>query len=218
MTADEPPAETITAAEAAVGEAETVSVESASATEAQPNPATILYDVEVSHTPTETLIYLRADGSITDFNEVRLGKNLKAGKPDRIYLDVNNVKLAGPIETKDIGTAVARVRTAQRKSGFRIVFDSSLDTLFDYGLQARADGIKVGSMRLKVAWPFPEHRIREVASQIKGFVVPELNMGQMALEVERCAAGKCKTTVVPHAGGTVHDPQVIYEAIVEAAK
>lgn len=84
--------------------------------------------------------------------------------------------------------------------------------------RAQADGIRVGSMRLKVIWPFPEPRIRELAGLIRAFVVPELNMGQIALEVERCAAGQCPTKLVPHAGGTVHDPDVIYNAIVEAAK
>ncbi len=84
--------------------------------------------------------------------------------------------------------------------------------------RAQAEGIRVGSMRLKVIWPFPEPRIRELAGLIKAFVVPELNMGQIALEVERCAGGQCSTHLVPHAGGTVHDPDVIYNAIVEAAK
>jgi 2-oxoglutarate/2-oxoacid ferredoxin oxidoreductase subunit alpha len=83
---------------------------------------------------------------------------------------------------------------------------------------ARAAGVKIGSLCLKVVWPFPESRIRELAGQIKCFVVPELNMGQVALVVERCAAGQCETKVVPHAGGTVHEPEVIYEAILEAAK
>jgi 2-oxoglutarate ferredoxin oxidoreductase subunit alpha len=84
--------------------------------------------------------------------------------------------------------------------------------------RARAEGINVGSMRLRVVWPFPGDRIREVAAGIRSFVVPEMNMGQIALEVERCAAGQCETRAVPHAGGTVHEPQVIYDAILEASK
>jgi len=83
---------------------------------------------------------------------------------------------------------------------------------------ARKKGIKVGVLRLVVVWPFPEIRIRELAGKIKGFVVPEINLGQMVLEVERCAGGKATTTCVPHAGGGVHDPQDICEAIVRAAK
>lgn len=83
---------------------------------------------------------------------------------------------------------------------------------------ARAQGVKVGSLRLITAWPFPDKRIRELAPRIKGFVVPELNFGQMSLEVERHAGGACPTRLVPHAGGTVHDPQVIAEAILEVAR
>jgi 2-oxoglutarate ferredoxin oxidoreductase subunit alpha len=83
---------------------------------------------------------------------------------------------------------------------------------------AREKGIRVGSLRLLVAWPFPEPRIRELAERIQGFVVPELNLGQMSLEVERCSAGKARVVRVPHAGGTVHEPQVIFNAILEAAK
>jgi len=84
--------------------------------------------------------------------------------------------------------------------------------------KAREEGLKVGSMRLKTVWPFPEKRIREMSKHIKGFVFPELNMGQVVLEAERCASGNCKVVRVPHAGGWVHDPEVIYDAIKEAAK
>jgi len=83
---------------------------------------------------------------------------------------------------------------------------------------ARRNGIKVGHLRLVTVWPFPEQMIRELSGRIKGFVVPELNLGQVVLEVERCAAGQCPTLLVDHAGGTVHDPDRIYQAIVEAAK
>jgi 2-oxoglutarate ferredoxin oxidoreductase subunit alpha len=83
---------------------------------------------------------------------------------------------------------------------------------------ARAEGVKVGSLRLVVVWPFPEKYIHELAGKVKGFVVPEMNLGQISYEVERCAAGKCPTTLVPHAGGTVHKPEVIYRAIMEAVR
>jgi 2-oxoglutarate ferredoxin oxidoreductase subunit alpha len=83
---------------------------------------------------------------------------------------------------------------------------------------ARKQGLKVGVMRLIVAWPFPEKRIRELASKVKAFVVPEINLGQMVLEVERVAGGKAPAILVPHAGGGVHDPEDILEAIVRAVK
>jgi len=83
---------------------------------------------------------------------------------------------------------------------------------------ARKKGIKVGVIRLIVVWPFPEKLIRTLSEKIKAFVVPEINLGQMVLEVERCAAGKCGTICVPHPGGGVHDPNDILEVIVRAAK
>jgi 2-oxoglutarate ferredoxin oxidoreductase subunit alpha len=49
-------------------------------------------------------------------------------------------------------------------------------------------------------------------------VVPELNMGQMVLEVERCAAGAVPVTLVGHTGGTVHNPDDIYRAIINSVK
>jgi 2-oxoglutarate ferredoxin oxidoreductase subunit alpha len=83
---------------------------------------------------------------------------------------------------------------------------------------ARKKGVKVGFMRLVVVWPFPEKRIRELAGQVAGFVVPEINMGQMVLEVERSAGGRAPAVHVPHAGGGVHQPEAISKAIVEAAR
>ncbi|MFH1418697.1 MAG: 2-oxoacid:acceptor oxidoreductase subunit alpha [Planctomycetota bacterium] len=83
---------------------------------------------------------------------------------------------------------------------------------------ARKKGVKVGVIRLIVVWPFPEKRIRELAPSIKAFVVPEINLGQMVLEVERCAGGQAQTVLVPHPGGGVHDPKDICEAILRAAK
>ena len=52
---------------------------------------------------------------------------------------------------------------------------------------ARAQGLKVGKLRLIMAWPFPEKTIRDLAQKVKAFVVPELNLGQMVREVERAA-------------------------------
>lgn len=83
---------------------------------------------------------------------------------------------------------------------------------------ARDQGIKVGSFRLITAWPFPEKQIEELSKKVKAFVVPELNLGQMSLEVERVAAGRCRTLPVHHVGGTVHTPEVILKQIQEAVR
>jgi 2-oxoglutarate ferredoxin oxidoreductase subunit alpha len=83
---------------------------------------------------------------------------------------------------------------------------------------ARARGFKVGRFRLKTVWPFPDAHIRRLAASAKAFVVPELNLGQISREVERAAAGAARTIAVTHAGGAVHRPEKIFEAIQEGAQ
>ena len=83
---------------------------------------------------------------------------------------------------------------------------------------AKERGIKAGRLRLLTAWPFPDFKIEELATRIKAFVVPELNMGQMSREVQRAANGAARTVPVHHPGGAVHHPEEILEAILEAAR
>jgi len=83
---------------------------------------------------------------------------------------------------------------------------------------ARKEGIKVGLLRLITVWPFSEERVRELARKVKAFVVPELNWGQIVLEVERCAAGQAEVILVPHPGGDIHKPERVLEAIRGAAR
>ena len=84
--------------------------------------------------------------------------------------------------------------------------------------KAREKGIKVGYIKMITVWPFPEKRVKELAKKVKAFVMPEINLGQVVLELERCVAGKAKVILVPHAGGWVHDPEDIYKVIEEVVK
>ena len=84
--------------------------------------------------------------------------------------------------------------------------------------EARKRGVKVGHLRLVVAWPFPARRMRELAKTVKVFIMPELNMGQMVLEIERAVAGAARVVSLPHAGGSVHEPEKILAAILEAGR
>jgi 2-oxoglutarate ferredoxin oxidoreductase subunit alpha len=79
----------------------------------------------------------------------------------------------------------------------------------------REDGTKVGLLKLNTVWPFAEELIRELAKKIEAFVVPEVNLGQIALEVERCSSGQALTHLIPHAGGGIHTPQQIEEGVKE---
>ena len=83
---------------------------------------------------------------------------------------------------------------------------------------AREEGIRAGMLRLITIWPFAERHVRELSTQAKAFIVPEINYGQVVLEVERCAGDKARTILLPHMGGGVHSPETILQAIREAAQ
>ncbi len=60
-------------------------------------------------------------------------------------------------------------------------------------VEARNQGIKAGLVRPLTIWPFPEKHLEKLITNnnIKGIVVPEMNLGQMTLEIERVAKGRC---------------------------
>jgi len=83
---------------------------------------------------------------------------------------------------------------------------------------AREKGIKAGSIRLITIWPFAEHVIRRWAEQIDYFIVPELNYGQIYLEVKREAGGRAETVLVSRMGGRLITPGEIYMEIVRISR
>ena len=54
----------------------------------------------------------------------------------------------------------------------------------------RARGVRAGLFRPITLWPFPENALREVAARTRAVLVPEMNAGQLSLEVERILGGK----------------------------
>ncbi|HXG31714.1 MAG TPA: 2-oxoacid:acceptor oxidoreductase subunit alpha [Thermodesulfobacteriota bacterium] len=56
--------------------------------------------------------------------------------------------------------------------------------------RARNTGKKVGLLKLITIWPFPSEPLERLAGYVKRVIVPEMNLGQIALEVERVMGGK----------------------------
>jgi len=83
-------------------------------------------------------------------------------------------------------------------------------------VEARAQGIKAGLLRLITIWPFPEDQIRKLAERVKGFVTVEINLGQIHLEVDRAARGKVPAFLVGHVGGTIIPPERVIETLKQA--
>ena len=53
----------------------------------------------------------------------------------------------------------------------------------------RAQGLRVGLFRPITLWPFPETALCQAAAQARAVLVPEMNTGQLRLEVERVLGG-----------------------------
>ena len=111
-----------------------------------------------------------------------------------------------------------------RTEGYRL--DDAEIVIVSYGVssrtclaavdEAREQGIKAGLLRLITVWPFPEDKIRRLAETVKGFVTVEINLGQIHLEVERCAGGKAPAFLVGHPGGTIIPPERVINTLKEA--
>lgn len=78
---------------------------------------------------------------------------------------------------------------------------------------ARARGIKVGLLRPLTIWPFPEGPVADLSKQVRHIIVPEMNLGQLALEVERVARGRCPVHRVNRVTGEPIPPEQILETI-----
>jgi 2-oxoglutarate ferredoxin oxidoreductase subunit alpha len=77
---------------------------------------------------------------------------------------------------------------------------------------ARAQGKKVDLLTLFTLWPFPEKQVEALGDRVDKIIVPEMNLGQLAYEVERMA-GRKKVRRVNLANGDMVTPQMILEAM-----
>jgi len=99
--------------------------------------------------------------------------------------------------------------------------DDAALVFISYGITARAaraavqelrrEGVRAGLLELLTLWPFPERLVGAVARHADAIVVPELNLGQVALLVRAHAGG---TPVVPlgRADGSLLQPGEIAQS------
>jgi 2-oxoglutarate ferredoxin oxidoreductase subunit alpha len=78
--------------------------------------------------------------------------------------------------------------------------------------QMRAMGKKVNLLTVQTLWPFPEEVVEELSDLVDQIIVPEMNLGQLALEVER-VAGRKKVVRVNRANGEMVTPDMILSAV-----
>lgn len=77
---------------------------------------------------------------------------------------------------------------------------------------ARREGIAVAMMSLLTIWPFPARHVKEMGDQVSDIVVPELNLGQIAHEVEWAVSGTSRVHRLSRIDGELITPlQILNE-------
>jgi len=140
--------------------------------------------------------YPGMNASTQDWNVARLLNKIRAHRDEIIQVEEQNVD--------DAEVVVVSYGISARTSLWPIEL-------------ARREGIRVGYLRLITVWPFPEDHIRRLAKRVRAFVVPEINMGQIVREVERCACGQAQVFGAHRAGGDILEPHHVLDVIRQAA-
>ena len=84
--------------------------------------------------------------------------------------------------------------------------------------QARAEGLRAGLFRPISLFPFPEQRLAELAGRARGFLVVEMNAGQMVEDVRLAVNGKAPVKFYGRMGGMVPLPDEVLEEIHKLAR
>jgi len=85
-------------------------------------------------------------------------------------------------------------------------------------LMAQEKGIKVSFLRPRTMWPFPDREVLAMGEQVGKIVVPEMNLGQVAHEVEWAVRGQAEVVKVNKINGEPISPLEILAAIEKAVK
>jgi 2-oxoglutarate ferredoxin oxidoreductase subunit alpha len=80
---------------------------------------------------------------------------------------------------------------------------------------AREKGLRVGVFKAVTIWPFPDPPIKALSARAKKIIVPEMNLGQVILEVQRCGCGKAEVFPVQRVDGGPITAREILEKIEE---
>lgn len=105
--------------------------------------------------------------------------------------------------------------TGMKESDIGVIsFGCTSRAVYDAIELAAAKGIRVAHLRLRTIWPFPEKTVRQLADMTHRILIPEMNLGQLSLEVQRVVPDS--TRVIPLnkiGGGIIFTPTEIASAI-----
>ncbi len=156
----------------------------------------------------------------------------RAGEGYRVYVEsLTHDERGYPVMSPEVHDQLVRRLNEKLRRAYHQIVDYELVETEDaevvvvaYGSTARSarqavrvarkEGMRVGLLRPITLWPFPDHVVEELSTRVRAFVVAELNLGQVAREVERFTDRPVYGA--NHAGGRMMPPELILPRIEEA--
>lgn len=77
----------------------------------------------------------------------------------------------------------------------------------------QASGLSIGMIDLQTLWPFPEKLIHDLAAEVEGILVPEMNLGQMVMPVRMAVSGLASVHSLNRADGRLFKPREIIQSV-----
>lgn len=100
-----------------------------------------------------------------------------------------------------------------------VAFGCTSRAIYETIEMAKAKRLKIGYVRLKTIWPFPEKIVKQLAESAEKIIVPEMNLKQIYYEVQRVSNGKAD--IIPLnkiGGGELITPEELLKTVKECAK
>lgn len=144
---------------------------------------------------------------------------------DETGFPTNNPSLVQPEEERLLAKVTENLKVIEKyeylpKKGSKIgivAYGSSARSAKSAISQALERDIPIDFLRPITLWPYPEEPTREMAQNVDVIIVPEMNLGQMIHEVQRCIEGRAKVVGVNRADGEPITPEQILDRIMEVA-
>jgi len=122
----------------------------------------------------------------------------------KISQHLKEIALAEHFLTEDAGIVVIAYGSVARSAKRAVI-------------EAREKGISAGLLKLTTLWPFVRDEIERLLPNVRVFIVPEMNMGQISREVKRVNRGIARVMTINKVDGTIIMPHEILQKILEVA-
>ncbi|MBF7082285.1 2-oxoacid:acceptor oxidoreductase subunit alpha [Desulfallas sp. Bu1-1] len=126
-------------------------------------------------------------------NNPEVAEQLLLRLHEKINRNLDDIIMDDSMHLEDAGVVVLAYGATARSAGRAV-------------REARNSGIKAGLYRPLTLWPFPARRVAAVAEKVHTIIVPEMNLGQYRLEVERVVGDRDRVRGVNRVNGELITP------------